>query len=148
MPVLCRRARRLLAALFLVSFLPASASAQEGPSLKVPTIAAMAASGADWATTYHALKYYQVREVNPIMRPFESSPGSLVTVGGLIDVGTVSAWDLTVGRSNPRALRAAQARGLQVVGPLNDLPLLHEEHSGKVQGSFGHEAIESFVEDD
>lgn len=102
MSVLCRRARRLLAALFLVSFLPASASAQEGPSLKVPTIAAMAAAGADWATTYHALKYYQVREVNPIMRPFESSPGSLVTVGGLIDVGTVSAWNLTVGRSNPR----------------------------------------------
>jgi len=101
MPV-CRCARRLLAALFLVFVFPAFASAQESKSLKIPTIAAMAAAGADWATTYHALKYYKVREVNPIMRPFEAAPGSLVTVGGLIDVGTISAWNLTMGRRNPR----------------------------------------------
>jgi hypothetical protein len=106
MPSFCRCARRLLAALFLVSLLPASASAQERSSLKLPTAAAMAAAGADWATTYHALKYYKVREMNPIMRPFESSPGSLVTVGGLIDVGTVSAWNLTVGRRSPRVAAA------------------------------------------
>jgi len=107
MSATCRYARRLLAALILVSVLPASASAQEGGSpLKVPTIAAMAAAAADWTTTYHALKYYQVREVNPIMRPFEASPSSLVTVGGLIDVGMVSGWNLTVGRRNPRVAAA------------------------------------------
>ena len=101
MPFMCRFGRRLLGALFLVAFLPATAFAQEG-SLRIPTIAASAAAAADWATTYHALKYYKVREMNPIMRPFEESPGSLVSVGALIDAGTVSAWNLTVGRRNPR----------------------------------------------
>ena len=101
----CPFARRLLGALFLVMFLPAIALAQES-SLRIPTIAASAAAAADWASTYHALKYYKVREMNPIMRPFEKSPGSLVSVGALIDVGTVSAWNLTVGRRNPRVAAA------------------------------------------
>src|SRR5688572_11500666 len=105
MPELCRCARRLCAALILASLLPATAFAQES-SLRIPTIAASAAAAADWASTYHALKYYKVREMNPMMRPFEKSPGSLVTVGGLIDVGTVSAWNLTVGRRNPRVASA------------------------------------------
>jgi hypothetical protein len=106
MPQICRCFRRLLAALILVSVLPATASAQETGSLKTPTIAAMAAAAADWATTYHALKNYHVREMNPIMRPFEESPGSLVTVGSLIDVGMVSGWNLTMGRRNPRVAAA------------------------------------------
>ena len=105
MPELCRSARWIFAALFLVSCLPATAVAQER-DLRIPTIAASAAAAADWATTYHALKYYKVREMNPIMRPFEKSPGALVSVGGIIDVGAVSAWNLTMGRRSPRVAAA------------------------------------------
>ena len=100
-----RFARRLLAVLFLVSMCPAAAAAQES-SLKIPTYAASAASAADWASTYHALKYYKVREINPLLSPFESSPGSLVTLGAMIDVGAFSAWNLTVGRRNPKVAAA------------------------------------------
>jgi len=97
--------RWLLAALCIVFVLPAIASAQEG-SLKIPTIAASAASAADWASTYHALKYYKVREVNPMLRPFDSSPGSLVAMGAVIDAGAFSAWNLTVGRRSPKVAAA------------------------------------------
>jgi hypothetical protein len=100
-----RVARRLLAALFLVCVCPAGAAAQDG-SLRLPTMAATAAAAADWASTYHALKYYKVREVNPLLQPLQSSPGSLVTVGGVMDVGLFSAWNLTVGRKNPRLAAA------------------------------------------
>jgi len=97
--------RRLLAALCMVLVLPALAAAQDG-SLKIPTIAASAASAADWATTYHALKYYKVREVNPLLSPFQSSPGSLVTMGAMMDAGAFSAWNLTVGRRSPKVAAA------------------------------------------
>jgi hypothetical protein len=100
-----RFARRLLAVLFLVSMCPAAAAAQES-SLKIPTYAASAASAADWASTYHALKYYRVREINPLLSPFQSSPGSLVTLGAMIDAGAFSAWNLTVGRRNPKVAAA------------------------------------------
>ena len=107
-----RTVRRLLAALILVYAVPAAAAAQESnPSLRLPTFAASAAAAADWASTYHALKYYRVREVNPLLRPLDSSPGSMVTVGGLIDVAGFSAWNLTVGRTHPR-LAAAGLWGL------------------------------------
>ena len=101
MPSVCRCPRRLVAALFLVSFVPATAFGQES-RLKIPTIAASAAAAADWASTYHALKYYKVQEQNPLLRPFQDSPGSMVSLGAAIDVGAVSAWNLTVGRKNPR----------------------------------------------
>jgi hypothetical protein len=107
-----RMARRLLAALLLVCAVPAAAAAQE-TSLRIPTIAASAAAAADWASTYHALKHYKVREVNPLLRPLDSSPGSMVTVGGLIDAGGFAAWNLTVGRKNPR-LAAAGLWGMAV----------------------------------
>jgi hypothetical protein len=106
-----RLGRRLLAVLFMVS-IPAAVAAQDTPSvvpppsLKLPTYAASIASAADWASTYHALKYYKVREVNPLLSPFESSPGSLVTMGALIDVGAFSAWNLTVGRKSPKVAAA------------------------------------------
>ena len=102
MPTVCRCPRRLLAALLVVSFVPAAAFAQETHSLKVPTIAASAAAAADWASTYHALKYYKVQEQNPLLRPFQESPGSMVSLGAIMDVGAVSAWNVTVGRRNPR----------------------------------------------
>jgi hypothetical protein len=106
-----RFVRRLLAVLFMLSIYPAAASAQETrsvtpSSLKLPTYAASIASAADWASTYHALKYYNVREVNPLLSPFESSPGSLVTMGAMIDVGAFSAWNLTVGRKSPKVAAA------------------------------------------
>ena len=100
-----RPARRLLAALLMLCVFPAMAAAQDG-GLRLPTFAASTASAADWASTYHALKYYKVREVNPLLRPFERSPGSLVTMGAMIDAGAFSAWNLTVGRRNPRAAAA------------------------------------------
>lgn len=105
MPCFCRCVRRLLAALFLVSFLPAVASAQEG-MLKIPTIAASAAAAADWASTYHALKYYKVREMNPLLQPFQNYPATLVSMGALIDAGTISAWNLTIGQKNQRVAAA------------------------------------------
>jgi hypothetical protein len=107
-----RTVRRLLAALLLVCAVPAAAAAQE-TSLRLPTFAASAAAAADWASTYHALKFYKVREVNPLLRPLDSSPGSMVTLGGLIDVAGFSAWNLTVGRKHPR-LAAAGLWGMAI----------------------------------
>ncbi len=98
---------RLLAVLFVVSIYPAVAAAQEPPpSLKLPTYAASIASAADWASTYHALKFYKVREVIPLLSPLQSSPGSLVTTGAMIDAGAFSAWNLTVGRKSPKVAAA------------------------------------------
>lgn len=98
-------AGRPVAALFLVCLLPAVASAQDD-RLRIPTIAASAAAAADWASTYHALKYYKVREANPLLRPLDGSPLSLITVGGLIDAGAFSVWNVTVGRKNERVAAA------------------------------------------
>jgi hypothetical protein len=100
-----RMVRRLLAALLLLCAVPMTAAAQEA-NLRVPTMAASVAAAADWASTYHALKYYKVREVNPLLRPFDSNPGSMVTLGGLIDAGGFSAWNVTVGRKHPRLAAA------------------------------------------
>jgi len=75
-------------------------------SLTPPTILAGAAAAADWATTYHALKYYRLREANPLLRPLSRSPGPLVSIGGAIDVAALSAWDLSIGRSRPQAATA------------------------------------------
>jgi hypothetical protein len=98
-------AGRPIAALFLICLLPAVASAQDD-RLRIPTIAASAAAAADWASTYHALKYYKVREANPLLRPLDGSPLSLITVGGLIDAGAFSVWNVTVGRKNERVAAA------------------------------------------
>ena len=100
-----RGAGRLLAVLLVLAACPTVATAQEH-RLKIPTFAASAASAADWASTYHALKYYKVREVNPLLRPFESSPASLVALGAVIDAGAFSAWNLTVGRRHPKVAAA------------------------------------------
>jgi hypothetical protein len=100
-----RTVRRLLAVVLLVCAVPAVAAAQDS-SLRLPTYAASAAAAADWASTYHALKFYRVREVNPLLRPLDSSPGPMVSLGGLIDAGGFSAWNLTVGRSHPRIAAA------------------------------------------
>ena len=99
--------RRTVAAWLVVLWSPAVATAQDKPvSLTVPTYAASVASAADWATTYHALKNYKLREMNPLLSSLESSPGSLVTMGAVIDAGAFSAWNLTVGRNSPKVAAA------------------------------------------
>jgi len=100
-----RRLRVLAAALLVAILIPTLASAQQA-SLKWPTIAAGAAATADWATTYHALKFYKVQEQNPVLRPFQSNPGRLVTMGGMIDVAGISAWNLTIGPKHPKMAAA------------------------------------------
>ena len=82
-------------------------SAQERDSrLKLPTTVFAAAAAADWATTYHGLKNYRLREANPLLRPFDRTPGKMVLLGSAIDVGAVAAWHYTVGRSHPRLAAA------------------------------------------
>jgi hypothetical protein len=84
-----------------VAVLPSFAWAQQdGRSLRVPTIAASAAAAADWASTYYALKHFNVREVNPLLNPMQHEPGRMISMGAAMDVGLVSAWNLTVGRKN------------------------------------------------
>jgi hypothetical protein len=104
MPHLCRD-WRLAAALLAVCLVPATSSA-EPASLRVPTIAASVAAAADWASTYHAVKHYKIRESNPLLSPFAESPGQLVAAGALIDVAALATWNLTVGRKKPRLAAA------------------------------------------
>ena len=101
---------RLLAVTLVVFLLPRLALAQEPSAdisrLKLPTMVASAAAAADWASTYHALKYYQVRETNPLLQSWQREPGKLVTVGAAIDAAAFSAWNVTVGRRHPRLAAA------------------------------------------
>ncbi len=72
------------------------------PSLKLPTTMFAAAATADWATTYHGLKHYRLRETNPLLRPFERTPAKMVVLGAAIDIGGVALWNHAVGRKHPR----------------------------------------------
>jgi hypothetical protein len=93
-----------------ICLLPGVAAAQTVPEppprLKLPTMAASAAAAADWASTYHALKYYNLRETNPLLQSFQGSPGRLVTVGAAIDAAAFSTWNVTMGRKHPRVASA------------------------------------------
>ncbi len=101
------RGWRLLAAVAVFCLLPGLASAQEPDNrLKLPTWAATTAAAADWASTYHALTNYQLREMNPLLQSFQESPGRLVTVGAAIDAAAFSTWNVTVGRKHPRIAAA------------------------------------------
>jgi len=78
-----------MAAVFVVSLLQGivagRASAQElRPSLRMPTTLASVAAAADWASTYHALTNYHVRETNVLLQPFQKSPGKLVAIGAAL----------------------------------------------------------------
>ncbi len=84
---------------------PAAAQGQES-RLELPTIALATAAVADWATTYHALKHYQLREANPLLRRFDRQPGKLVSIGSAMDVGMVAAWNYSVGREHPKLAAA------------------------------------------
>jgi len=100
-----------MAAAFVVSLLPGiganNAAAQElRPSLKLPTTIASIAAAADWASTYHAMSNYHVRETNFLLQSFQKSPGKLVAVGAAIDVGTYSAWNMLVAPKHPKVAAA------------------------------------------
>lgn len=99
-----RRVTRIGMLLVVGALYPALAQAQESSStsLRTATIAASAAAAADWASTYHALKYYRVRETNPLLRPLDSAPGKMVAVGALMDFGGVVVWNRAVGRKHPK----------------------------------------------
>ena len=100
---------RLSAVLFALCVLVFSgpASAQELPkTLKLPTFAASIAAAADWGSTYHALKHYELRETNPLLQSFQNSPGNLVTAGALMDAAAFTTWNLTMGRKHPRIAAA------------------------------------------
>jgi hypothetical protein len=101
----CLSGHRRLAAALLAVCLPATASA-EPTSLRVPTIAASAAAAADWASTYHAVTHYKIRETNPLLSPFADSPKQVVIAGALIDAAALTTWNLTVGKKKPRLAAA------------------------------------------
>ena len=100
--------RVLAAALLIATGLasPAAAQDQQRGRLYWPTIAATGAATADWITTYHALKFYKVREQNPVLRPLDHTPMRMVSVGGLIDVAGISAWNVTVGPKHDKIAAA------------------------------------------
>jgi hypothetical protein len=91
------------------------------PRLKLPTIVAGAAAAADWASTYHAITYYELRETNPLLQRFQGSPGRLVTVGAAMDAAAFSAWNVTVGRKHPRIAAA----GLWAMAAFRGYLVLH-----------------------
>jgi cytochrome bd-type quinol oxidase subunit 1 len=41
-----------------------------------------------------------------MLKPFQSSPGRMVSMGGLMDVAGISAWNLTVGRKHQKMAAA------------------------------------------
>ncbi len=98
---------RLLAAVFVVCLCPRGSSAQElQPSLRIPTTVASIAAAADWASTYHALSNYHVRETNVFLQPFQKSPGTLVVVGAAMDVAAFTAWNKMIGPRHPKVAAA------------------------------------------
>ena len=94
------RLRQVLAAALLVAIIvPATASAQDMQRGRLywPTVAAGTAATADWVTTYHALKFFKVQETNPLLKPMQTSPARMISVGGAIDVAGVAAWNMAMG---------------------------------------------------
>lgn len=85
---------------------PAVFAQDREDGLKLPTTVFAAAAAADWVTTYHGLKNYRLREGNPLLRPFDDTPGKMVLLGGAIDVGAAAAWHYGVGRNHPRLAAA------------------------------------------
>jgi len=113
----------------VLCLLPLRAAAQERPSpLTVPTIAASAAAAADWMSTYHALKHYQVREVNPLLQPWQRSPAALISMGALLDIGTVAGWNLTMGRAHPKIAAA----GLWGMAAFRAYLAIHNLHNERI----------------
>jgi len=99
------RLRQVLAAALLVAIIvPATASAQDMQRGRLywPTVAAGTAATADWVTTYHALKFFKVQETNPLLKPMQTSPARMISVGGAIDVAGVAAWNMAMGAKHDK----------------------------------------------
>ena len=98
----------LAAALLVTLFLPFQAAAQDAqrPRLYWPTVVAGSAATADWITTYHALKFFKVRETNPLLKPMQGTPAKMISVGGALDVAGIAAWNLTVGPKHDKIAAA------------------------------------------
>ena len=96
---------RILAIGVFICALPALAGAQDN-TLRAPTIAASVAAAADWASTYYAVKHFEVRELNPLLSPMQARPGRMVSMGAVMDAGLMSAWNASVGRRNERLAAA------------------------------------------
>jgi hypothetical protein len=61
---------------------------------------------ADWASTYHAMTNYHVRETNFLLRGLQDSPGKLVVAGAAIDAATFTAWNTWVAPRHPKVASA------------------------------------------
>jgi len=95
--------KRIVLVMVLALACPRALMAQEREAgLKLPTAMFAVAAAADWATTYHGLKHYRLREANPVLRPFDDTPAKMVLIGAAIDGGAVAAWHYAVGRNHPR----------------------------------------------
>ena len=95
-----------VAALVCACLAAARPAAAQDHGLRDATIAASAAAAADWFSTYHTLKHYHTRETNPLLRGLDNRPGQMVTLGAAIDVGAITAWNMTVGRKHPKVAAA------------------------------------------
>jgi hypothetical protein len=121
---------RLVAAVFVVLLFPglmgASASAQElRPSLRIPTTIATVAAAADWASTYHAMSNYHVRETNVLLQGFQNSPGKVVVAGAAIDAATFTAWNMWIGPRHPRVASA----GMWAMAGFRTFLVFHNLHN-------------------
>jgi hypothetical protein len=96
---------RVLAVAVLAATITPSTAFAEG-HLLLPTLFASGAATADWATTYHALKFYRVQEENPFLKPLQATPGRMISVGALMDVGGVTAWNAMMGPKHQRLAAA------------------------------------------
>jgi hypothetical protein len=103
-----RKVRVLAAAVLVAIIAPSTALAQQRQQGRLywPTIAASGAATADWITTYHAIKFYKVQETNPLLKPMQASPVRMISVGALIDVAGVSAWNVTMGPKHDKLAAA------------------------------------------
>src|SRR3982750_2453496 len=99
----CRRPLALLVVCVVAGGISRGAFAQDrGPRLNIPTFPASAAAAADLASTYQGLKHVDVQETSPLLRRWQGSRGKLVSMAALMDMGSITAWNLTVGRADPR----------------------------------------------
>ena len=106
-----RRAAVFVVSLSAILIGASSASAQElrpglSPNLRMPTTIASIAAAADWASTYHAMTNYHVRETNFLLRGLQNSPGKLVVAGAAIDAATFTAWNTWVAPRHPKVASA------------------------------------------
>src|ERR671936_670804 len=80
----------------------ASGPPPEQNRLRIPTVAVSAAAAGDLASTYYGLNRLGIRESSPLLQRWQDSRGKLVWMAAAIDVGSITAWNIAVGRNHPR----------------------------------------------